>query len=99
MLGATVGQLVLAVGAFISGPLIMTYQVVPFVAQISNQPGENAKAAAADLQRLIDHMGGQGWDYVRLEQVETSIAPTKGCFGLGAQPGTSTSYTMAVFRR
>jgi hypothetical protein len=36
---------------------------------------------------------------VRLEQVETHIAGTEGCFGIGAMPASSRAVSMAVFRR
>jgi hypothetical protein len=75
----------------------MQYQVVPFVANVGNTQG--AAAAAGQLQQLIAHFTSQGWDYVRLESVETVIAGSSGCFGIGATPPVTTVFTMAVFRR
>jgi hypothetical protein len=73
------------------------YQVVPFVANIPNNQG--SQAAAAQLQQLIQSFSAQGWEYVRLESVQTVIAGSNGCFGIGATPPVTTVFSMAVFRR
>lgn len=70
---------------------------VPFKASIGN--AEGADAAASQLQSLIASQASAGWDYVRLEQVDTFVAGSKGCFGFGATPGVNTSIAMAVFRK
>lgn len=75
----------------------MEYRVIPFTAKIANNEG--APAAASQLQTLIDTNAGEGWEYVRLERVETHIAGTEGCFGFGAVPPSNRSVSMAVFRR
>lgn len=75
----------------------MEYRVIPFTANIAN--GEGAPAAASQLQTLIATNAAQGWEYVRLEQVETHIAGTDGCFGFGAMPASSRSLSMVVFRK
>ena len=73
------------------------YAVVPFVAVIAH--GKGSDAAATQLQQLIRSYSSKGWEYVRLESVETYIAGDAGCFGLGAVAPRTTVYTMAVFRR
>jgi len=75
----------------------MTHRVVPFAATIASTDG--AAAAANQLQTLIDREAADGWEYVRLEQLDTFVAGSAGCFGIGATPGRSTSLSMAVFRR
>lgn len=75
----------------------MQYKVVPFVASVGTQEG--SAAAAGQLEELINEMAGQGWEYVSLESVETYVAGSKGCFGIGATPGVATSFSMAVFRK
>lgn len=75
----------------------MNYKVVPFTANITST--DNASAAAAQLESLISSHTASGWEYVRLEHVDTYVAGTGGCFGLGATPGRSTSVLMAVFRQ
>ena len=80
-------------------PSTMTgaYLVIPFVAVIPL--GKGADEAAAQLQQMIQNRAGEGWEYVRLESVETVIAGDNGCFGIGATPPRSTVYSMAVFRK
>lgn len=75
----------------------MKYKVVPFTANISSTDG--ASTAASQLETLIASNAAQGWEYVRLEQVDTYVAGTNGCFGLGATPSRTTSISMAVFRQ
>ena len=75
----------------------MKYKVVPFKASIGNADG--ASAAASQLESLISAQAESGWDYVRLEQVDTYVAGSSGCFGLGATPGQNTSIAMVVFRQ
>lgn len=73
------------------------YRVVPFVASIGMNDG--AQQAASQLEGVANAMAGEGWEYVRLENVETFIAGNSGCFGFMATPPRQTSYAMAVFRR
>jgi hypothetical protein len=81
----------------------MNYKVVPFVAKLSQS--DTTKAVADQLDLLINDMSSQGWEYVRLENVDTVIkgAPGQnGCFGLGAtpaEPDYTTSYMVAVFKK
>jgi hypothetical protein len=75
----------------------MTYKVVPFTAVIASNA--NASAAAAQLETLIQSYTSDGWDYVRLESVDTFVAGTNGCFGFGATPARNISIAMAVFRK
>jgi hypothetical protein len=75
----------------------MEYKVVPFVAQITHK--DTTSMVAEQLQSLISEYSSQGWEYVRLENVETKVAPDNGCFGIGGKPGFSTVFKMAVFRK
>jgi hypothetical protein len=74
-----------------------TYRVVPFVASINLNEGSNQ--AAAQLEALIKYWSDAGWDYVRLERVETFVAGNAGCFGFGAVQDRVISYSMAVFKQ
>lgn len=74
-----------------------TYKVVPFVASIGTFEG--SPQAAGQLESLIQAHSQDGWEYVRLESVDTYVAGTSGCFGLGATPARMTSSSMVVFRR
>jgi hypothetical protein len=75
----------------------MNYKVVPFIAQITQEG--SAGDVAMQLQGLINTQVKQGWEYVRLEQVETSVLGSAGCFGIGAKQGYSTIYRMAIFKQ
>ena len=75
----------------------MEYKVVPFMAQIAQH--ETTSTVANQLQSLINTHLAQGWEYMRLESVETQIGPSKGCFGFGATPGYVTTFKMAVFKK
>jgi len=74
----------------------MNYLVVPFVAKITHK--DTSATVAEQLQVLIDKHTSDGWEFVRLENVETHVAPDNGCFGIGAKPGVNTIYKMAVFK-
>ena len=72
------------------------YRVVPFAASVGTNEG--AAQAAAQLESLIKSWSDNGWEYVRLDSVETYVAGSAGCFGLGAVPAQLVSYSMAVFK-
>lgn len=74
-----------------------TYRVVPFVASIAINEG--AHQAAAQLETLVKSWTDNGWEYVRLESVETYVAGTAGCLGLGATQPRMASYSIAVFKQ
>lgn len=73
------------------------YEVVPFMARISNQEG--VSAAAEQLKGLINKHAAQGWKYVRIESIVIDKEGTAGCFGLGSTPGSTTRFDMVVFER
>jgi GYF domain 2 len=73
------------------------YSVVPFIAIIAHKEGSTA--AATQLEDLIHSHARIGWEYVRLESLETYVAGENGCFGLGSTPPRTTVYSMVVFRR
>ena len=72
----------------------MKYKVIPFKADIV--AGEGQSKAAAQLEQLINQQSGEGWNYMRLENMQTtqttpgrpSVPGTNGCVGFGATPGT-----------
>lgn len=73
------------------------YKVVPFVAVITKS--DTTSKVAEQLEALVNQQASQGWEYVRLESVETHIEGDKGCFGFGATPGHNTVFSMVVFKR
>ena len=58
---------------------------MPFVAKITQK--DSTGQVAEQLQTVINSYSSQGWDYVRMENVETYVDGTNGCFGFGAKPG------------
>jgi hypothetical protein len=75
----------------------MEYKVIPFTANVSRN--DNAGAVATQVQSIIDKYLANGWDYQRLETVETFVEPVNGCFGLGAKPGYTLGIQMLIFKR
>jgi hypothetical protein len=75
----------------------MQYKVIPFQAQIGETGGTSN--VASQLESLIANETLEGWEYVRLETVETFIQGSSGCFGLGATQSRVTGYSVAVFRK
>ena len=75
----------------------MKFKAIPFKAKITRT--DPSIRVAKQLQSIIDENIANGWEYMRMENVATSIAPTKGCFGLGAQAGFTTSFQILVFKR
>jgi ABC-type transporter lipoprotein component MlaA len=73
------------------------YIVVPFTAKLGNK--DNATQAAAQLQELIQYYSNNGWEYVRLESVETYVAGKQGCMGLDNTPSSYVYIRMAVFKK
>jgi len=76
----------------------MEYKVVPFVASIDPKKGTTGHVAE-QLEALIRLYTEKGWTYFALESVTTFVQPNAGCFGLGAQPGYTTTNQMVVFTR
>lgn len=62
------------------------YCVIPI--HLSAKESANADVVGKRLEKRINEISGQGWDYVRLESVPVSVIP--GCLGamFGAKPQT-----------
>ena len=75
----------------------MTYKILPFAAQINRE--DTSAVVAHQMQTIIDTTVAEGWEYQRMDTVETTVAGTNGCFGMGAQPAIITSYSVLVFKR
>ena len=73
----------------------MRYKVLPFRANITSAGG--GSDVAKQLSELISKEATAGWEYVRLESVETYVAGNAGCLGFGATPPLVTSHSVAVF--
>jgi hypothetical protein len=75
----------------------MQYKVIPFSASVGR--GGNSGSVASQLQNEIESHAADGWQYQRMESVETYVAGSNGCFGIGAQPGTNTFIKVLVFSK
>lgn len=75
----------------------MEFKVVPFTAQITRN--DTSSTVAKQMQIIIDDHTISGWEYVRMDSVETAIAADQGCFGIGAKPAFVTTYSVLVFRK
>ncbi len=75
----------------------MQFKVVPFVAAINKE--DSSAEAANQLEQLANELAHEGWEFMRLENVETHVAGDNGCMGIGATPGSTMSVSMAVFKK
>lgn len=74
-----------------------TYKIVPFSAHINRN--DTTAHVAAQMQKIIDTYVNEGWEYMRMDAVQTSVAGTNGCFGVGAQPSFTTTYNVLIFKQ
>lgn len=75
----------------------MEFKVVPFTAQIKQN--DNSGTVATQMQSIIDSHVSEGWQYSHMDSVQTIVAGSNGCFGLGAQPPITTSFNVLIFKR
>lgn len=75
----------------------MQFKVIPFTASITRD--DTSTTVANQMQNIIDANNSDGWNYLRMDTVQTSVAGTGGCFGVGAQPAFSTTYNVLVFQK
>ena len=73
------------------------FMVLPFVANINMEQGANE--AATQLQAVINQQNAYGWEYVRLETVETFVRGDSGCLGIGSTEPRWEHFKMIVLRR
>lgn len=74
----------------------MQFKVVPFTAHIGRN--DTSEIVANQMQTIIDNHVQQGWEYIRMDSVQTAIAADEGCFGFGAKPGFVTTCNVLVFK-
>jgi hypothetical protein len=76
----------------------MKYKVIPFTG-VLEQNKTASKHVAEQLEGIIQQQTTEGWEYVRLESVNSWVAGDKGCFGIGATPGHATNKQVLVFQK
>lgn len=74
----------------------MNYKSIPFTARITGQ--NTSRNVASQLQAVIDKQTRSGWEFVKIETVETFVAANNGCFGLGGNPAFFTTYSLIIFQ-
>lgn len=75
----------------------MQYIAVPFDPPISRETP--ASSAASDLQTLISHYAGHGWEYVGVANHSTVVPGDAGCFGFGATQPYPKTMSIVVFKQ
>jgi hypothetical protein len=75
----------------------MSYKVVPFSASIKSNgsPADVALQVSACIQRETS----SGWELVSCGNIDTNVAGSMGCFGIGAKPSTTTSVLVLIFKQ
>jgi hypothetical protein len=75
----------------------MEYKVLPFNAHLTRK--DSADEAANQLQRCIDEMQSQGYEFVGMGSITTNVAGTNGCLGIGAKPDFMVGVDVVIFRK
>lgn len=75
----------------------MNYKVKPFIAKLSS--GGTSANAASQVEAFISQETSDGWEFVSCGNIDTQIAGSNGCFGIGATPASSTSTLVLVFKK
>lgn len=75
------------------------YHVVPFIGRITGGTfsSENAQTVSGQLQTVIDHYVGLGWEFYSIEKVGIEVSP--GCLGgLLGQSASLVNFDQVIFR-
>jgi hypothetical protein len=75
----------------------MNYKVQPISVSISARG--NAGDVSAQVESAISQQASNGWEFVSCGNIDTSVAGSNGCFGLGAKPATNTSVLVLIFKQ
>lgn len=75
----------------------MNYKVKPFIAKLSSKG--SAADVASQVESFISQEASDGWEFVSCGNIDTQIAGSSGCFGIGATPGGATSIMVLVFKK
>lgn len=75
----------------------MNYKVKPFIAKVSSKG--SSTDVASQVESFINQETSDGWEFVSCGNIDTQVAGSNGCFGIGATPGSSTSTMVLVFKK
>ena len=73
----------------------MKFKVVPFTAVIKTT--DTSAVVASQMQTIIDAHSAEGWEYTRMDSVQT-VVKERGCFGIGGK-ASITIYNVLVFKK
>tara|TARA_B100000767_G_C19732653_1_gene522436 strand:+ start:237 stop:458 length:222 start_codon:yes stop_codon:yes gene_type:complete len=73
----------------------MEVKVIPFVANVTDV--NPSATAATQLQTLINSTTQDGWEFINISSMQTSVKAT-GC-GAGNKPLATTSIQLLIFRK
>ncbi len=72
---------------------------VPFKAKINPKTGLSPALVAEQIEAVIQERALDGWEFVSVESVSTTVEGNGGCFGIGATPSTTTFVQVILFQR
>ena len=73
--------------------------VIPFKARLNAKTGFSSDSVANQLRQVIDQHTADGWAYVGVESVTTTVQGSSGCFGFGSTPSYNQVVQVIVFQR
>ena len=73
--------------------------VVPFKPQVGKKIGFGTTVVANQVQEVITDYAFQGWEFVSIESITTTVQGNQGCFGFGATPNTTTFVQVIIFQK
>ncbi len=76
----------------------MSTKVIPFSPMIKGRR-QNANDVANSLENIISQYSVDGWEFYNFYTMETMVAGSSGCFGIGATPSTMINLGFVVFKK
>lgn len=75
----------------------METKVIPFVPEVTDL--NPAGSAANELQSIINNNAAEGWEFVSLNSMQTSVKPA-GCFGFPTSAAaTEVNIQLLIFKK
>ena len=75
----------------------MSYKAIPFQVKVGSKGTDGD--VANQVQSVIDQNTNDGWEFVSCGNIDTAVAGSNGCFGIGATAATSTSVMVLIFKK
>ena len=74
----------------------MEITVLPFVPQVTDV--NPAGSAASELQSIINKKQSEGWEFISLSSLQTSVKPT-GCNAAQSKGQTTVNIQLLIFKK